>query len=46
VLIEASSIAIWNRNKVAVVIAIGVWAVNVVFLVEGAYLPFPLLQAI
>ena len=44
VLIEVSSIAIWNRNKVAVVIAISVWGINVVFLVEGGCLPFPLYE--
>jgi heme/copper-type cytochrome/quinol oxidase subunit 1 len=35
------SIAIWNKNKVAVVMAISVWGANVVFLIEGASLPFP-----
>jgi hypothetical protein len=41
VLIEASSIAIWNGNQVAVVMAVGVWGINVVFLIEGGSFPFP-----
>ncbi|KAI9453602.1 hypothetical protein F5148DRAFT_1289011 [Russula earlei] len=34
-LIEASSIAIWNRNKIVVAIATGVWAVNVAVIIQG-----------
>ena len=43
-LIESSSIAIWNRNKVVMAIAIVVWGTNVAFLIEGRSLPLPLLQ--
>jgi hypothetical protein len=41
VLIETSSIAIWNGNKVVVVMALSVWGINVVFLIEGGSVPFP-----
>jgi hypothetical protein len=34
-LIEITSIAIWNRNKVAMALAIGVWAMNVGFFIQG-----------
>jgi hypothetical protein len=30
--------AIWNREKVIVLIAMGVWVVDVVFLIDGEYL--------
>jgi hypothetical protein len=40
-LIETCSIAIWNPNKVAMVMAIGVWGINAVFLIEGRSLPLP-----
>jgi hypothetical protein len=35
VLIEITSIAIWNRERVVVAMAITVWVVNVAFLVQG-----------
>ncbi len=42
-LIEIASIAIWNRNKVATAAAIGVWVINVAFLIQGKpLLPFPM----
>jgi len=34
-LIEVSSIAIWNRNRFAVVVSIIVWATNAAFLIQG-----------
>jgi hypothetical protein len=34
-LIVVASIAIWNRNKLAVGISLGVWGCNVAFLVQG-----------
>ena len=41
-LIEIASIAIWNRNKIATAAAIGVWVINVAFLIQGkSLLPFP-----
>ena len=38
-LIEAVSIAIWNKNKIAVALAIGTWAINVAFLIQGMLFP-------
>jgi len=35
VLIGIASLAIWNRNKVAVAMAISVWVINVGFLIQG-----------
>ena len=32
---EVTSVAIWNRNMVAVVIATIVWTVNSAFLIQG-----------
>ena len=43
-LIEAVSIAIWNKNKIAVALAIGTWAINVAFLILGRFHPLLLLQ--
>jgi hypothetical protein len=40
-LIPVASIAIWNRRKVVVRIAIGLWITNVAFLVQGKSLPLP-----
>ena len=31
----AVSTAIWNRNKIAVAVAIGVWAINIAFFIQG-----------
>jgi hypothetical protein len=45
-LIEAASIAIWNRNNIAVALAIGTWVINVVFLILGMSFPFQLLQVV
>jgi hypothetical protein len=39
-LIEAASIAIWNKNRIAVALAIGTWAINVAFLIQGMLFPF------
>jgi hypothetical protein len=41
-LIDISSIAIWNRNKAAMAATIGVWGINIVFLIQGKSL-LPLL---
>jgi hypothetical protein len=30
-----SSIAIWNKNRVVVAIAVGVWVINIAFLIQG-----------
>jgi hypothetical protein len=38
-LIEAASIAIWDKNKVVVAMALGVWGTNVVVLTQGTSLP-------
>jgi hypothetical protein len=35
VLTEFTSIAIWNRNNVAVAMAIGIWIMNAVFFIQG-----------
>ena len=35
VLTVGSSIAIWNKNRVVVAIALGVWAINIGFLIQG-----------
>lgn len=32
---DDTSIAIWNKNRAVVVIALGVWMVNIGFLVHG-----------
>ena len=34
-IINTVSTALWNNNKVAVAMAISVWAINVVFLIQG-----------
>jgi hypothetical protein len=39
-LIEISSCAIWDRNKVAVAAATGIWLMEVGFLIQGKSLPF------
>ena len=39
VLMEPFSFAIWNRNKVIVTIATGVWAVNFALLLAGEFFP-------
>jgi hypothetical protein len=31
----ASSIALWNRKKIVIAIATGVWVINIAFLVQG-----------
>jgi len=31
--------AIWNREKISFLIAMGVWVADVVFLIDGEYLP-------
>jgi hypothetical protein len=38
---EVSSIAIWNRNKIIVAIAGGLWLSNVAASIEGKSLPLP-----
>ena len=45
-LIEAASVAIWNRNKIAVALAIGTWVINVAFLILGLSSPFQPLQVV
>lgn len=40
-----SSIAIWNKNKIAVATATGVWITNVALLIQGEPLFSVLLQA-
>jgi hypothetical protein len=39
-LTEAASIAIWNKNRVAVGMALCIWVINVGFLIEGRSLLF------
>ena len=39
VLIDDASIAIWNRNKVAVILAITVWVITVAFHLQSKFLP-------
>jgi hypothetical protein len=38
-LIEIASIATWEKNKVAMTAAIGIWCINIVFLIQGKCLP-------
>jgi len=51
-LIVLRVIAIWNKNKFAMTMAIGVWGINVVFLIQGivrvraAWLPTPLVSCL
>jgi hypothetical protein len=35
ILIEPSSIAVWNNNKIVIVLTIGIWVVYLAFIVEG-----------
>lgn len=35
VFIETASIAIWNANRTVAAIAIGIWGINIAFLVQG-----------
>ena len=37
--IAYARIAIWDRNKTIVVIATGIWGTNIVFLIQGKFLP-------
>lgn len=37
----AASIAIWDRNKIAVALAISTWGINVAFLIEGMSFSLP-----
>jgi hypothetical protein len=39
VLTVTASIAIWNKKKIVIMIAAGVWGINVIFLIQGE--PFP-----
>jgi hypothetical protein len=41
VLIDTTSIAIWNKHKVAVTLAITVWGVDVIFHIQSKPLPLP-----
>jgi hypothetical protein len=43
---DIASIAIWNRNRVVVATAIGVWGINVVISIQSKSLPFLLLHTI
>ena len=43
VLIEPSSLAIWNRNKVIVCMAVSVWTVNLALLLAGEFSPLSIL---
>jgi hypothetical protein len=38
VLIDVTSTAIWNRNKIAMAMAIGAWILNIGFIVLGRLL--------
>jgi hypothetical protein len=38
VLIEIARIAIWNKNGVAMAVAIGAWGIDAAFLIVGKYL--------
>ena len=40
---EHSSFAIWNKNKVVVGIAAGVWGINFALMLAGKFLPLSLL---
>jgi hypothetical protein len=35
-----TSVAIWNYNKIALGLATGVYGVDLVFLIQGTFLPF------
>jgi hypothetical protein len=39
-LIEPFSIAIWNKHKFAVTVAVITWVTNVSFIIQGKSLPF------
>ena len=32
---KASSIAIWNKNRVVAAISLGVWVTNIAFIIQG-----------
>ncbi len=36
-------VAIWNREKIIILIAIGVWVTDVAFLINGEY-PLPIIE--
>jgi len=36
---DAVRIAIWDRKKIIVAFATGVWGVNIAFLIQGKFLP-------
>ncbi len=40
-LIEAFSIAIWSKNKIAVAIGVTTWVTNVLVIIQGEYLFYP-----
>ena len=40
-LINAARIAIWERNRVIVAVALGMWATNIIFLIQGRPRPLP-----
>jgi len=36
---EDTRIAIWNRNKIIVALATGVWLTTIAFLIQGEFIP-------
>jgi hypothetical protein len=38
-------VAIWNREKIIILIAIGVWVTDVAFLITGEY-PLPIIEVV
>ena len=41
---EVGRVAIWNREKIIILIAMGVWMTELVFLINGEY-PLPIIEA-
>lgn len=37
-----SSIAIWNKHRVVVAISLGIWMINIAFLIQGEFRRLPL----
>lgn len=44
ILVEPDSIAIWNKNKIVMVLTITVWVTHFACIIQGKYLSHILLQ--
>jgi hypothetical protein len=37
----ATRIAIWDKNRIIMAVAFGMWGTNIVFLIQGKFYPLP-----